>query len=78
MSLALDIDSLPLERAEAAITRLEALKTQRAAENRLAHYVPYPKQRAFMKPAPSTVSACSCAQTVLAKPCAAQPSWRFT
>jgi phage terminase large subunit-like protein len=47
MSLALDIDSLPLEQAEAAVARLEALKAQRAAENKLAHYVPYPKQRAF-------------------------------
>jgi hypothetical protein len=47
MSLNLDIDSLPPEQAAAAITRLEALKAQRAAENRLLHYVPYPKQRAF-------------------------------
>jgi hypothetical protein len=47
MSLNLDIDSLPPEQVEAAITRLEALKAQRAAENKLAHYVPYPKQRDF-------------------------------
>ena len=47
MSLALDIDSLPLEQAEAAVARLEALKAQRAAENKLAHYRPYSKQRAF-------------------------------
>jgi hypothetical protein len=32
----------------------------------------------LMKPAPSIVSACSCAQIVLAKPCAARPSWHFT
>ena len=47
MSLNLDIDSLPPEKVEAAITRLEAMKTQRAAENKLAHYRPYPKQVAF-------------------------------
>jgi phage terminase large subunit-like protein len=47
MSLNLDIDSLPPEQVEAAITRLEAVKAQRAAENRLAHYRPYPKQVAF-------------------------------
>ena len=47
MSLNLDIDSLPPEKVEAAITRLEAVKTQRAAENKLAHYRPYPKQAAF-------------------------------
>jgi hypothetical protein len=37
MSLNLDIDSLPPEQVEAAITRLEAMKAQRAAENKLAH-----------------------------------------
>src|SRR4029077_20188908 len=47
MSLNLDIDSLPPEKVEAAITRLEAMKAQRAAENKLAHYRPYPKQAAF-------------------------------
>jgi phage terminase large subunit-like protein len=47
MSLDIDIDSLPPEQAAAAITRLEALKAQRAAENKLAHYRPYPKQAAF-------------------------------
>jgi phage terminase large subunit-like protein len=47
MSLNLDIDSLPPEKVEAAITRLEAIKAQRAAENKLAHYQPYPKQAAF-------------------------------
>ena len=47
MSLNLDIDSLPPEKVEAAITRLEAMKAQRAAENKLAHYRPYPKQVAF-------------------------------
>ena len=36
----LDIDSLPPEQVEAAITRLEAMKAQRAAENKLAHYRP--------------------------------------
>jgi len=47
MSLNLDIDGLPAEKVEAAITRLEAMKAQRAAENKLAHYRPYPKQAAF-------------------------------
>src|SRR6476661_8610664 len=47
MSLNLDIDSLPPEQVEAAITRLEAMKAQRAAENKLLHYRPYPKQVAF-------------------------------
>src|SRR6516165_10028593 len=47
MSLNLDIDSLPPEQVEAAITRLEAVKAQRAAENKLSHYRPYPKQAAF-------------------------------
>jgi phage terminase large subunit-like protein len=47
MSLDIDIDNLPPEKAKAAIARLEAIKAQRAAENRLAHYVPYLKQRAF-------------------------------
>ena len=44
MSLNLDIDSLPPEKVEAAISRLEVMKAQRAAENKLAHYRPYPKQ----------------------------------
>src|SRR4029453_12675016 len=47
MSLNLDIDSLPPEQVEAAITRLEAGKAQRAAENKLAHYVPYNRQAQF-------------------------------
>ena len=47
MSVNLDIDSLPPDKVEAAITRLEAVKAQRAAENKLAHYRPYPKQAAF-------------------------------
>jgi hypothetical protein len=47
MSLSLDIDSLPPDKVEAAISRLEAMKAQRAAENKLAHYRPYPKQVAF-------------------------------
>jgi hypothetical protein len=47
MSLNLDIDSLPPEQVKAAITRLEAVKAQRAAEKKLAHYRPYPKQVAF-------------------------------
>jgi hypothetical protein len=38
MSLNLDIDSLPPEKVEAAIARLGAVKAQRAAENKLAHY----------------------------------------
>jgi hypothetical protein len=47
MSLNLDIDSLPPEKVEALVTRLETMKAQRAAENKLAHYRPYPKQAAF-------------------------------
>ena len=47
MSLGIDIDSLSPEQAEAAVARLEAVKAQRAAENKLAHYRPYSKQRAF-------------------------------
>jgi phage terminase large subunit-like protein len=47
MSLNLDIDSLPPEQVEAAITRLEAVKAQRAAENKLAHFTPFPKQLEF-------------------------------
>jgi phage terminase large subunit-like protein len=47
MSIDIDIDSLSPEQAAAAITRLEVLKAQRAAENKLAHYRPYPKQAAF-------------------------------
>jgi phage terminase large subunit-like protein len=47
VSLNLDIDSLEAEQVEAAIVRLEGIKTQRAAENKLAHYKPYPKQAAF-------------------------------
>jgi phage terminase large subunit-like protein len=47
MSLNLDINSMPPEQVEAAITRLEAVKAQRAAENKLSHYRPYPKQAAF-------------------------------
>src|SRR5262249_7521588 len=44
MNLNLDIDSLPPEQAEAALIRLEAIKAQRAGENALAHYEPYPRQ----------------------------------
>jgi phage terminase large subunit-like protein len=40
------IDLSP-DQAKASIARLKALKAQRAAENRLAHYVAYPKQAAF-------------------------------
>src|SRR5215831_4423128 len=47
MNLNLDIDSLPPEQAETALTRLEAIKAQRAVENALAHYVPYPRQEQF-------------------------------
>jgi hypothetical protein len=45
--LSLDIDSLPPEKVKAAIARLEAEKTRRIVENKLAHYRPYPKQAAF-------------------------------
>src|SRR5262249_61139979 len=47
MNLNLDIDSLPTEQVEAALTRLEAIKVQRAVENALAHYEPYPRQEQF-------------------------------
>jgi phage terminase large subunit-like protein len=47
MSLNLDIDSLPPEKVEALVTRLETMNAQRAAENKLAHYRPYLKQAAF-------------------------------
>jgi phage terminase large subunit-like protein len=45
--LSLDVDNLPLEKVEAAITRLEAEKERRIVENALAHYQPYAKQAAF-------------------------------
>jgi phage terminase large subunit-like protein len=45
--LSLDVDSLPLEKVEAAITRLEAEKERRIVENALAYYQPYAKQAAF-------------------------------
>jgi Terminase large subunit, T4likevirus-type, N-terminal len=45
--LSLDIDSLPPDKVEAAIARLEAEKERRVVENALAHYEPYPKQAAF-------------------------------
>jgi phage terminase large subunit-like protein len=45
--LSLDVDSLPLEKVEAAIARLEAEKARRIVENMLAHYQPYAKQVAF-------------------------------
>jgi phage terminase large subunit-like protein len=45
--LSLDIDALPPEKIGAAIARLEAVKQQRAAENKLAHYVPYNRQAQF-------------------------------
>src|SRR5262245_16609752 len=35
------------DKAAAAIARLEAVKAQRAAENKLAHFTPYPKQLEF-------------------------------
>src|SRR5215469_2269315 len=47
MNLNLDIDSLPPEQAEVALTRLEAIRAQRAVENALAHYVLYPRQKQF-------------------------------
>jgi phage terminase large subunit-like protein len=47
MSLNIDINSLPPDKVEAAISRLEAVKAQRAIESKLAHYVPYPRQAQF-------------------------------
>ena len=47
LNLDIDIDSLPPEQAETALTRLEAIRAQRAVENALAHYVPYPRQKQF-------------------------------
>ena len=43
----LDVDALPPEKIAKAIARLEAEKAKRAAENKLASYVPYDKQRRF-------------------------------
>jgi phage terminase large subunit-like protein len=40
------MDETP-EQIEAALKKLEAVKAQRARENKLAHYSPYPKQAAF-------------------------------
>jgi len=45
--LSLDVGALPPEKVEAAIARLEAEKTRRVLENKLAGYRPYPKQREF-------------------------------
>src|SRR5262249_62017339 len=42
-----DIDTLPSEQAETVLARLEEIRAQRAIENALAHYVPYPKQMHF-------------------------------
>ena len=41
------IENLPPEQAEAALARLAEIKAQRAVENALAHYVPYPRQMQF-------------------------------
>src|SRR5262249_10117706 len=43
----IDIETLPPEQVEAALARLDAIKAQRAVENALAHYAPYPKQLHF-------------------------------
>src|SRR5262249_19775063 len=44
MNQNLNIESLAPEQAETALARLEAIKAQRAVENALAHYVPYPRK----------------------------------
>jgi hypothetical protein len=51
MNLNLDIDSLPPEQVEAALARLDAIKAQRAVENALAHYEPYPHTHPLADPA---------------------------
>ena len=45
--MSLDVDSLPPDKVEAAIARLEAEKHRRVVENKLAHYEPYLKQASF-------------------------------
>src|SRR6266511_3190559 len=42
-----NIENLPPDKLEAALARLEAVRAQRAAESKLAHYKPYAKQAAF-------------------------------
>lgn len=41
------LEKLPPEKLEAALAKLENEKARRAAENKLAHYVPYKKQALF-------------------------------
>ena len=43
----LALAALPPDALAAVERRLEAEQTRRVVENRLAHYAPYPKQRAF-------------------------------
>lgn len=45
--MSLDVESLPPDKVEAAIARLEAEKARRVVENALAHYRPYSKQATF-------------------------------
>src|SRR5215831_6281713 len=59
MNLNLDIDSLPPEQAEVALTRLEAIKAQRAVENALAPKVPYLRRRHFHNRAATHLNVCS-------------------
>jgi phage terminase large subunit-like protein len=44
---AVELDNLPPAQLEKLLARLEAEKQKRVAENRLAHYRPYPKQAQF-------------------------------
>src|SRR5262245_24637580 len=41
------LTQVPAEKMPAMLARLEAIKTQRAVENKLAHYVPYSRQLEF-------------------------------
>jgi hypothetical protein len=56
MSLNLDIDSLPPEQVEAAITRLEMMKAQRAAKISLHTIVHIPSRSLFMQRARGVAS----------------------
>ena len=42
-----DLESIPPEQLEQVLANIAKVKEQRAVENKLAHYVPYPKQAAF-------------------------------
>src|SRR5262245_36727769 len=43
----MDLATVPADKMPEILQRLEAIRSQRASENRLQHYVPYPKQLEF-------------------------------